>query len=189
MLIMANVADASSRPRPAPPRPASSFYRLGRVRSGAPESVPLPSSSTDEEFEDAGNDSVVEVVPTPRKIPEIDLTSSPLPNAAARNKSASTRICPVATGCKICLESISDIRHSRVKNQVTTSCGHLFCSFCIQSALKKSPTCPVCRARDPKVIIIYDLVVKVSGIDRSGNFPILQNQKVLLDRSAESTAG
>ena len=36
------------------------------------------SSSTD--------DSVIEVVPTPRKIPEIDLTSSPLPNAAALNK-------------------------------------------------------------------------------------------------------
>ena len=50
---MANVDDASSRPRQACP---------------------------------AGNDSVIEVVPTPRKIPEIDLTSSPLPNEAAPNK-------------------------------------------------------------------------------------------------------
>ena len=113
--IMANVDDASSRPRQA--CPAASFYRLrrevGQVSTGAPQSVPPPSSSTDDEFEDedAGNDSVIEVVPTPRKIPEIDLTSSPLPNAAAPNKSASSaRMSPVATGCKICLESISDIR-------------------------------------------------------------------------------
>ena len=111
--IMANVDDASSRPRQA--CPAASFYRLrrevGQVSTGARQSVPLPSSSTDDDFEDAGNDSVIEVVPTPRKIPEIDLTSSPLPNAAAPNKSTSSaRMSPVATGCKICLESISDIR-------------------------------------------------------------------------------
>merc|ERR1712244_85533 len=152
----------SSRSRPRQACPAAGFYRprreVGQVSTGARQSVPLPSSSTDDDFEDAGNDSVIELVPTPRKIPEIDLTSSPLPNAAAPNKSTSSaRMSPVATGCKICLESISDIRHSRVKNQVTTSCGHLFCSFCIQSALKKSPTCPVCRARDSKIIIIYDL--------------------------------
>merc|ERR1712039_464416 len=88
MGIMANVDDALSRPRQA--CPAASFYRLrrevGQVSTGARQSEPLPSSSTDDDFEDAGNDSVIEVVPTPRKIPEIDLTSSPLPNDAAPNK-------------------------------------------------------------------------------------------------------
>ena len=40
------------------------------------------SSSTD--------DSVIEVVPTPRKIPEIDLTSSPLPNVPRRVRLGTT---------------------------------------------------------------------------------------------------
>ena len=132
--------------------------RLEQQIAGASERAPSSrSSSEDDSGDNAGDDSVIEVVPTPKKILEVDLTSSPVPSTAAQSESPATRVSPVATGCKICLESIRDIRRSRVKNQVTTSCGHLFCSFCIQSALKKTPTCPVCRTRDPKVIMIYDL--------------------------------
>ena len=64
------------------------------------------SSAVDDSGEDGGDDSVNEVVPTPKKILEVDLTSSPVPTAM----SVIARVSPVATGCKICLESIRDVR-------------------------------------------------------------------------------
>ena len=80
-----------------------------RLTAGASERAPS-SSAEDESGDDVGDDSVIEVVPTPKKIIEVDLTSSPVPSAAAPRESPATRVSPVATGCKICLESIRDIR-------------------------------------------------------------------------------
>ena len=78
---------------------------------GASEIVPSSSSGDDSASGDDGeDDSVIEVFPTPKKVLEIDLTSSPMPTAQKPNESRATRASPVATGCKICLESIRDIR-------------------------------------------------------------------------------
>eukprot|EP01112_Ceratiomyxa_fruticulosa_P014240 TRINITY_DN4061_c0_g1_i1.p1 TRINITY_DN4061_c0_g1~~TRINITY_DN4061_c0_g1_i1.p1 ORF type:complete len:338 (+),score=85.93 TRINITY_DN4061_c0_g1_i1:258-1271(+) len=41
--------------------------------------------------------------------------------------------------CSICLEN--------VKDPTATTCGHIYCQKCIQSALKKSRLCPLCRKK------------------------------------------
>ena len=86
-------------------------FRREIMIAGASEKAPS-SSAADDSGEDGGDDSVIEVVPTPKKIIEVvDLTSSPVPSAGA-----TARTSPVPTGCTICLESIRDIRcggHSR----------------------------------------------------------------------------
>ena len=89
------------------------LYRLQHEEriEGASEIVPSSSSGDDSASgDDGGDDSVIEVFPTPKKVLEIDLTSSPMPTAQKPNESRATRASPVATGCKICLESIRDIR-------------------------------------------------------------------------------
>ena len=80
-------------------------FRREIMIAGASEKAPS-SSAADDSGEDGGDDSVNEVVPTPKKILEVDLTSSPVPTAM----SVIARVSPVATGCKICLESIRDVR-------------------------------------------------------------------------------
>merc|ERR1712154_39241 len=85
---------------------------------------------------------------TPKKVVEIDLTASPANNPSSPPGSNH--------GCSVCLDSLRDIRKSSVKEQVTTSCGHLFCSSCIRTQLSVRPLCPVCRKRDPKIITIYN---------------------------------
>merc|ERR1712154_466296 len=85
---------------------------------------------------------------TPKKVVEIDLTASPANNHSSPPGSNH--------GCSVCLDSLRDIRKSSVKEQVTTSCGHLFCSSCIRTQLSVRPLCPVCRKRDPKIITIYN---------------------------------
>jgi hypothetical protein len=40
--------------------------------------------------------------------------------------------------CPICIE--------RCKNPVITPCAHVFCSGCIQTAMRNRPICPMCRS-------------------------------------------
>ncbi|EEB07216.1 SUMO-targeted ubiquitin-protein ligase E3 Slx8 [Schizosaccharomyces japonicus yFS275] len=57
--------------------------------------------------------------------------------------------------CAICLDS--------PENLAATPCGHIFCDFCIRSALGKTPAtqkCPVCRRKVlPKSIICLEMML------------------------------
>ena len=49
-------------------------------------------------------------------------------------------------------------RAHKDKKQVTTSCGHLFCSLCIANALRgprSKRACPVCKKKNPNIIVIF----------------------------------
>lgn len=48
--------------------------------------------------------------------------------------------------CTICLDSVKTIQSSS-RNLCSTVCGHVFCSDCLQEALKKKKECPMCRKR------------------------------------------
>ena len=45
--------------------------------------------------------------------------------------------------CPICLESL--LRLGPGESTLATSCGHLFCSSCLPTALAHSDSCPTCR--------------------------------------------
>ena len=46
--------------------------------------------------------------------------------------------------CSICWENVKTIKMSD-KCVLTTSCGHLFCSQCLPTAISQQSTCPNCR--------------------------------------------
>ncbi|XP_068205855.1 uncharacterized protein [Palaemon carinicauda] len=48
--------------------------------------------------------------------------------------------------CSICLDSVKTIQSSS-RNLCSTVCGHVFCSDCLQEALKKKKECPMCRRK------------------------------------------
>ena len=84
---------------------------------------------------------------------DIDLTASPV-TASSANHSG---LVGSDQGCSVCLDSLRDIRKSRVKEQVMTSCGHLFCSNCTRTQFSVRPFCPVCQKEDPKIwIYVYN---------------------------------
>ena len=84
---------------------------------------------------------------------DIDLTASPV-TASSANISG---LVGSDQGCSVCLDSLRDIRKSWVKEQVMTSCGHLFCSICTRTQFSVRPFCPVCQKKDPKIwIYVYN---------------------------------
>jgi len=80
----------------------------------------------------------------------IDLTNSPTPSftslptvSASSSKASSNRL----AGCSICLDTYVEIKDVG-KTLMSTTCGHVFCSTCLESSLKNNGnTCPVCRKR------------------------------------------
>merc|ERR1712154_61529 len=112
--------------------------------SDIPDLSDLSVAADEEGATDDANDR------TPKKVVEIDLTASPAVGSSSASPPGANH------GCSVCLDSLRDIRKSSVKEQVTTSCGHLFCSSCIRTQLSVRPICPVCRKRDPKIITIYN---------------------------------
>jgi len=83
----------------------------------------------------------------------IDLTNSPTPSStslpallpltAFSSKASSSQL----AGCSICLDTYVEIKDVG-KTLMSTTCGHVFCSTCLESSLKNNgKTCPVCRKR------------------------------------------
>jgi len=52
---------------------------------------------------------------------------------------------PVEVSCPICWDSLALLDGDRTI--LSTSCGHLFCSSCIVTAINSSKSCPTCRSR------------------------------------------
>ncbi|KAL5262079.1 hypothetical protein ACHWQZ_G007689 [Mnemiopsis leidyi] len=48
--------------------------------------------------------------------------------------------------CPVCLDSKAQIQASS-RNLVSTKCGHVFCSFCIEQVFKSTRQCPQCRKK------------------------------------------
>ncbi|KAH3788484.1 E3 ubiquitin-protein ligase RNF4-like [Dreissena polymorpha] len=46
--------------------------------------------------------------------------------------------------CPVCLEDFKSIRKNHLKLN-STSCGHVFCQSCIESAVRLHRACPICR--------------------------------------------
>jgi len=126
---------------------------------------PVPSKSARSQVdESSSSSSIVELDDTP-----------PLPSSSTASSSVATNTTPVvvrstaeattntspeekAEGCPICLDSVQDIRAHKDKKQVTTSCGHIFCSVCIANALRgprRTRACPICKKKNPDTVVIY----------------------------------
>ncbi|CAL4129316.1 unnamed protein product [Meganyctiphanes norvegica] len=48
--------------------------------------------------------------------------------------------------CPICLDTLGSIQAQR-RNLVSTVCGHVFCSHCLEESLKARKECPTCRKK------------------------------------------
>lgn len=48
--------------------------------------------------------------------------------------------------CPICLDTLGSIQAQR-RNLVSTVCGHIFCSHCLEESLKARKECPTCRKK------------------------------------------
>ncbi|GFT63010.1 hypothetical protein NPIL_685471 [Nephila pilipes] len=48
--------------------------------------------------------------------------------------------------CGVCYDTLEEMSSSK-KSLMSTVCGHIFCSLCINEALKQSKVCPKCRKR------------------------------------------
>jgi len=90
----------------------------------------------------------------------IDLTNSPTPSSSSLPTASSSRASSSQlAGCSICLDTYVEIKDVG-KTLMSTTCGHVFCSTCLESSLKNNVTtfwgfwiqnngntCPVCRKR------------------------------------------
>jgi len=78
----------------------------------------------------------------------IDLTNSPTPSSSSLPTASSSRASSSQlAGCSICLDTYVEIKDVG-KTLMSTTCGHVFCSTCLESSLKNNgKTCPVCRKR------------------------------------------
>jgi len=78
----------------------------------------------------------------------IDLTNSPTPSSSSLPTASSSRASSSQlAGCSICLDTYVEIKDVG-KTLMSTTCGHVFCSTCLESSLKNNGnTCPVCRKR------------------------------------------
>jgi len=78
----------------------------------------------------------------------IDLTNSPTPSSTSLPTASSSRASSSQlAGCSICLDTYVEIKDVG-KTLMSTTCGHVFCSTCLESSLKNNGnTCPVCRKR------------------------------------------
>ena len=47
--------------------------------------------------------------------------------------------------CPVCLDHLQELPVG--KEVKATQCGHLFCSICLNKALKEKEQCPTCRKR------------------------------------------
>ncbi|KAI1304248.1 E3 ubiquitin-protein ligase RNF4 [Halotydeus destructor] len=49
--------------------------------------------------------------------------------------------------CPICYLSFDDIKRDSNRELISTKCGHVFCSRCLQDALNVCKLCPMCRKK------------------------------------------
>lgn len=66
---------------------------------------------------------------------------------AALNRDEPAEPEPEIIACSICLEEVA------TEQTKLTCCGNLFCTVCLARWCKQRPTCPLCRAAVPQVIM------------------------------------
>ena len=120
-----------------------------------------PQNHSQPQYVDLGDEEVVQIIESPpvARLPwqVIDITETSeqvgqtggdgsgetpqrtdiVAQSPAENKEERTLQCP------ICLESL--LRLGPGESTLATSCGHLFCSSCLPTALAHSDSCPTCR--------------------------------------------
>ena len=120
-----------------------------------------PQNHSQPQYVDLGDEEVVQIIESPpvARLPwqVIDITETSeqvgqtggdgsgetpqrtdiVAQSPAENKEERTLQCP------ICLESL--LRLGPGESTLATSCGHLFCSSCLHTALAHSDSCPTCR--------------------------------------------
>lgn len=74
-----------------------------------------------------------------------DAAAPYVPSVAAPSTSDvsldSTQTPAIRVSCPVCFESVVG------KNPVSTTCGHIFCSNCLQNSLRVTKACPMCRKK------------------------------------------
>lgn len=88
--------------------------------------------------------------------------------------------------CPICLGFIE-----KEKNNITTSCGHSFCSICLFKHLKNQSTCPSCRSfifnYDKSNHLTSNQIIDISNMVLEDSLSDILNIKNLIHLSVKKT--
>lgn len=76
---------------------------------------------------------------------ESELAASKLPRELEKKKIGSLKSSGTVS-CPICMDGYAEIIHSG-RLIMSTKCGHIFCSQCLQNSLKSTNSCPACRKK------------------------------------------
>ncbi|XP_034272614.1 large ribosomal subunit protein bL21m isoform X1 [Pantherophis guttatus] len=76
---------------------------------------------------------------------ESELAASKLPRELEKEKIGSLKSSGTVN-CPICMDGYAEIIHSG-RLIMSTKCGHIFCSQCLQNSLKSTNSCPACRKK------------------------------------------